>query len=118
MKRTLLAALILFAGALTVPAQDGPTAPVKIVVPFAAGATPDIVARLMAPIPGTPAEFRAHRRRPCPLGAGDRSGKDQDRRLKRKSKKRMAFAIRFAVVFRRLALRYGPNLKLIPALTS
>jgi tripartite-type tricarboxylate transporter receptor subunit TctC len=59
MKRTVLAALILFAGALTATAQDWPAAPVKIVVPFAAGATPDIIARLMAPIPGAPAEFRA-----------------------------------------------------------
>jgi tripartite-type tricarboxylate transporter receptor subunit TctC len=48
MNRTVLAALILFAGARAAAAQDWPTAPVKIVVPFAAGATPDIVARLIA----------------------------------------------------------------------
>jgi len=42
------AALILFACTLTAAAQDWPPAPVKIVVPFAAGATPDIVARLIA----------------------------------------------------------------------
>ena len=48
MNRTVLATLILFAGALTVAAQVWPTAPGKIVVPFAAGATPDIVARLIA----------------------------------------------------------------------
>jgi tripartite-type tricarboxylate transporter receptor subunit TctC len=43
-----LAALILFASTLAVAAQDWPSGPVKIVVPFAAGATPDIVARLVA----------------------------------------------------------------------
>ena len=48
MRRAVLAALILFAGALAAATQDWPTAPVKIVVPFAAGATPDIVARLIA----------------------------------------------------------------------
>ncbi|HXX49894.1 MAG TPA: tripartite tricarboxylate transporter substrate-binding protein [Xanthobacteraceae bacterium] len=42
------AALILLAATLAAAAQDWPTAPVKIIVPFAAGATPDIVARLVA----------------------------------------------------------------------
>jgi tripartite-type tricarboxylate transporter receptor subunit TctC len=43
-----LAALLLFASALAAAAQDWPSGHVKIVVPFAAGATPDIVARLIA----------------------------------------------------------------------
>ena len=30
------------------PAQDWPTKPVKIVVPFGAGSTPDVVARMIA----------------------------------------------------------------------
>jgi tripartite-type tricarboxylate transporter receptor subunit TctC len=48
MRRITAAALILVAGTLAATAQDWPTASVKIVVPFAAGATPDIVARLVA----------------------------------------------------------------------
>ncbi|HTE78387.1 MAG TPA: tripartite tricarboxylate transporter substrate-binding protein [Xanthobacteraceae bacterium] len=48
MKRTIAAAMILFLGSAFAAAQDWPARPVKIVVPFAAGATPDIVARLIA----------------------------------------------------------------------
>ena len=48
MRKSLATALILLAGTLTAAAQDWPSATVKIVVPFAAGATPDIVARLIA----------------------------------------------------------------------
>jgi tripartite-type tricarboxylate transporter receptor subunit TctC len=48
MRRITAAALILVAGTLAATAQDWPMASVKIVVPFAAGATPDIVARLVA----------------------------------------------------------------------
>jgi tripartite-type tricarboxylate transporter receptor subunit TctC len=47
-RRITAAALILAAGTLAATAQDWPMASVKIVVPFAAGATPDIVARLVA----------------------------------------------------------------------
>lgn len=54
MKRTAVAALailfgtILAAGTIFAAAQDWPTKLVKIVVPFAAGATPDVIARLIA----------------------------------------------------------------------
>jgi tripartite-type tricarboxylate transporter receptor subunit TctC len=48
MRRLLLALLVLTAGILPGSAQEWPTKPVKIIVPFAAGATPDIVVRLIA----------------------------------------------------------------------
>jgi tripartite-type tricarboxylate transporter receptor subunit TctC len=48
MKRTALAAVILSLGTVFAAAQDWPTKLVKIIVPFAAGATPDVVARLIA----------------------------------------------------------------------
>jgi tripartite-type tricarboxylate transporter receptor subunit TctC len=48
MKRTIAAAMVLVLGSAFAVAQDWPAKPVKIVVPFAAGATPDIVARLIA----------------------------------------------------------------------
>jgi tripartite-type tricarboxylate transporter receptor subunit TctC len=47
-KRAVVAGLILILGMVCAGAQDWPVKPVKIIVPFAAGATPDIVARLIA----------------------------------------------------------------------
>jgi len=46
--RFVVALLGLFLAALPTTAQDWPTKPVKIVVPFGAGSTPDVVARLIA----------------------------------------------------------------------
>jgi tripartite-type tricarboxylate transporter receptor subunit TctC len=48
MKRVFIAATVIFFGTIFAAAQDWPTKLVKIVVPFAAGATPDVVARLIA----------------------------------------------------------------------
>ena len=48
MKRTVIAAVILSLGTVFAAAQNWPTKLVKIIVPFAAGATPDVVARLIA----------------------------------------------------------------------
>jgi tripartite-type tricarboxylate transporter receptor subunit TctC len=49
MKRNVLAALAVIVCALSARAQqEWPATPVRIIVPFAAGATPDIVARLVA----------------------------------------------------------------------
>ncbi len=48
MGRILLAALAVLAGTLSAFAQEWPAKPVRIVVPFAAGATPDLIARLIA----------------------------------------------------------------------
>jgi tripartite-type tricarboxylate transporter receptor subunit TctC len=48
MKRNVLAALAVLFCTLSAAAQDWPAKTVKIIVPFAAGATPDIVARLIA----------------------------------------------------------------------
>ena len=48
MKRIAIATMILCFGTILAAAQDWPTKLVKIVVPFAAGATPDVVARLIA----------------------------------------------------------------------
>jgi tripartite-type tricarboxylate transporter receptor subunit TctC len=48
MKRSIVAALAVLFCTLAAGAQDWPTKSVKIIVPFAAGATPDVVARLIA----------------------------------------------------------------------
>jgi len=48
MKRAVIAATIVVFGTILAAAQDWPTKLVKIVVPFAAGATPDVIARLIA----------------------------------------------------------------------
>jgi tripartite-type tricarboxylate transporter receptor subunit TctC len=48
MKRALIAASAILFGTVLAAAQDWPTKLVKIVVPFAAGATPDVIARLIA----------------------------------------------------------------------
>jgi tripartite-type tricarboxylate transporter receptor subunit TctC len=48
MRRGVLAALTILFGTLSASAQDWPTKSVRIIVPFAAGATPDLVARLIA----------------------------------------------------------------------
>ena len=48
MKRAVIAALAIVFGATFAAAQVWPTKLVKIIVPFAAGATPDVIARLIA----------------------------------------------------------------------
>jgi tripartite-type tricarboxylate transporter receptor subunit TctC len=48
MKRTVVALFALLLGVFTAAGEDWPAKPVRIYVPFAAGATPDIVARLLA----------------------------------------------------------------------
>jgi tripartite-type tricarboxylate transporter receptor subunit TctC len=48
MKRCIAAAVAIFLSAYCAYAQEWPAKPVRIIVPFAAGATPDIVARLIA----------------------------------------------------------------------
>src|SRR5262249_38507047 len=48
MKRAVIAATIVVFGTILAAALDWPTKLVKIVVPFAAGATPDVIARLIA----------------------------------------------------------------------
>jgi tripartite-type tricarboxylate transporter receptor subunit TctC len=48
MKRYIVGALAILLGTFCAHAQEWPTKTVRIIVPFAAGATPDIVARLLA----------------------------------------------------------------------
>ena len=48
MKRAVLTALAVLICTVSASAQQWPTAPVRIVVPFGAGATPDLVARMIA----------------------------------------------------------------------
>src|SRR6202158_5315433 len=48
MKRSVVAAFAFLFGVFSASAQDWPTKSVRIIVPFAAGATPDLVARLIA----------------------------------------------------------------------
>ena len=48
MRRGVVALLAVLLGTLSASAQEWPTRSVRIVVPFAAGATPDVVARLVA----------------------------------------------------------------------
>jgi tripartite-type tricarboxylate transporter receptor subunit TctC len=48
MKRSITAAVAILLSAVCTYAQQWPDKPVRIIVPFAAGATPDIVARLIA----------------------------------------------------------------------
>src|SRR5579862_9063740 len=48
MKRSVAVLFAVLFGTLSAVAQDWPTKPVRIIVPFAAGATPDLVARLIA----------------------------------------------------------------------
>jgi len=48
MKRGVVVLLAMLFSTLSAAAQDWPTKPVRIIVPFGAGATPDLVARLIA----------------------------------------------------------------------
>ena len=48
MMRGIVAAIAVLFGTLSASAQDWPTKTVKIIVPFGAGATPDLVARMIA----------------------------------------------------------------------
>src|ERR1700733_7154195 len=48
MRRCTVAVLVVLLGVLSAHAQDWPTKSVRLIVPFAAGATPDLVARMIA----------------------------------------------------------------------